>query len=125
MRAKLLILLLGILVGLGVGVLFPTVRERLTPASLKASPTEGVVADKRREEDRLLLTLVTADGSVLATFTQRVSEIDLLVAKGDTVSLSLGGYRPFVEEPEIQRVMKAPPPPEQPPTPAFGDFREP
>lgn len=109
MKAKLLLLLLGLLLGLGAAVLFPRVRESLTPGVLKRAPTTGVVEDKRREDDRLLLTLVTADGAVLATFTKRVPEIDLLVARGDTVSLALDGYRPFVEDPEIERVVKAPP----------------
>ncbi len=72
-------------------------------------PIEGVVESKRWDDDRLLLTLVTADGAVLATFHRKVPEIDLLVAPGDSVSLALGRYRPFVEDPEIARVVKTPP----------------
>lgn len=109
MKGKVLLLLVGILIGLAAAVLFPRVRELLTPGVLKKAPTEGVVDDKRSEGDRLLLTLVTAEGAVLATFTQQVAEIDLLVARGDTVSLSLDGYRPFVENPEIDRVVKGAP----------------
>ncbi len=107
MKAKILILLLGLLIGLAAAVLFPRFRDQLTPGVLRSAPTEGVVEDKRSEGDRLLLTLVTADGAVLATFTEKVAEIDLLVAPGDTVGLALDGYRPFVEDPEIQRVVKA------------------
>ena len=110
MKGKLLLLLLGLLIGLAAAVLFPRLRESLTPGVLRQAPTEGVVEDKRSEGDRLLLTLVTGDGAVLATFTKKVAEIDLLVAPGDTVSLALDGYRPFVEDPEIERVVKAPPP---------------
>lgn len=107
MKAKGLLLLLGILIGIAAAVLFPTFRERLLPRGLRPAATEGTIAEKRLAEDRLLLTLVTGDGAVLATFTQRISEIDLLVAKGDTVGLSLDGYRPFVEDPQIVRVQKA------------------
>jgi hypothetical protein len=108
MKVKVFLLVLGFLVGLAAAVLAPGLRERLMPEGWRGAPTEGVVEEKRSEEGRLLLTLVTADGAVLATFTQRVAEIDLLVAPGDTVSLSLDGYRPFVEDPEIARVIKAP-----------------
>jgi hypothetical protein len=107
MKAKGLLLLLGVLVGVGLAVLLPQLRDRLLPASLRQPPTEGVIESKRLEEDRLLLTLVTSEGAVLATFNQRLDEIDLLVAKGDTVALALDGYRPFVEDPEIVRVQKA------------------
>ncbi len=107
MKAKTLLLVLGILIGLAAATLMPRFWQRLVPQRWKTAPTEGVVEEKRWEEDRLLLTLVTSDGAVLATFTQRVSEIDLLVVPGDTVSLSLDGYRPFVEDPEIVRVIKA------------------
>ena len=118
MKVKILVLLLGILIGLGAAVIFPAMRQRLTPTVLKSAPTQGVVEDKRSEPDRLLLTVVTPGGAVLATFTKRVPEIDLLVEPGDTVSLALGGYRPFVEDPEIERVVKAPLQPEEPPPPA-------
>lgn len=107
MKAKLLLLLLGIVAGVAAALLFPTLRERLLPESLRRAATEGTIADKRLEADRLLLTLVTDEGAVLATFSQRLPEIDLLVAPGDTVGLALDGYRPFVEDPEIVRVRKA------------------
>ena len=132
MKAKILLLLLGVLVGVAAAVLLPGFRDRLLPDRLRADPTEGAIAEKRLEEGRLLLTLVTDDGAVLATFTQRLSEIDLLVAKGDTVGLSLDGYRPFVEDPEIVRVRKAaaddaageqsPAPPWRPPVASSADF---
>lgn len=117
MKAKLFLLLLGLLAGVAAAVFFPTLRDRLLPAGLRSAATEGAIAEKRLEEDRLLLTLVTEDGAVLATFTERLSEIDLLVAAGDTVGLSLDGYRPFVDNPEIVRVRKATGEPDSPPAP--------
>lgn len=109
MKAKLAILLLGIVLGLAAAVVMPQFWNRLLPQGWKGEPVEGVVESKRWEDDHLLLTLLTVDGAVLATFRSKVAEIDLLVAPGDTVSLELGRYRPFVEDPEIVRVVKAPP----------------
>ena len=126
MKAKLLMLVLGLVIGLAAAVLMPRFWQRLVPAGWQSDPTDGVVQEKRWEDDRLLLTLVTADGAVLATFGRQVPEIDLLVEAGDTVSLALDGYRPFVEDPEIVRVVKAPPEVEAPaPEPAPAPEREP
>lgn len=126
MKAKSLLLLLGIVVGAAVVLFLPRLRERLVPAAWRPAATEGVVEEKRSEENRLLLTLVTEDGAVLSTFNERVAEIDLLVARGDTVGLSLDGYKPFVEDPEIVRVQKAAAEqewsPRRPPVGSAADF---
>ena len=106
MKAKSLLLLLGVLVGAVLVLFLPRLRG-VVPEAWRPAPTEGVVEEKRAEADRLLLTLVTEEGAVLSTFSQRVPEIDLLVSEGDTVGLSLDGYKPFVEDPEIVRVDKA------------------
>ncbi len=66
---------------------------------------------KRMEEGRLLLTVNARQGAVLATFTERVSEIDLLVDVGDTISLGITAYEPFIDDPAFRGVRKASPPP--------------
>ena len=76
--------------------------------------------------ERLLLTVDTPQGAALATFTEKVAEIDLLVEEGDGVTLGLRGYEPFVNNPVIQGVRKsaAPPAAETPPagkTPPAGE----
>ncbi|HNP59826.1 MAG TPA: hypothetical protein PKM72_03235, partial [Nitrospirales bacterium] len=38
-------------------------------------PLEGSVIHKQREQNRLLVTITTQDGTVLATFQQQVQEI--------------------------------------------------
>jgi hypothetical protein len=78
----------------------------------KVESVEGRVVRKQREPDRLLLTLVSERGAILATFTRRIPELDLLIDQGDRVTLSLAEVRPFVENPTIVRVQKevAPPP---------------
>jgi hypothetical protein len=75
---------------------------------------ESVVLGKSREEGRLLLKLETEGGVLLATFTERVEEIDLLVEKGDRVTLRVAQYQPFLTDPRLDRVVKpeveSPPP---------------
>ena len=67
---------------------------------------ESVVLGKSREEGRLLLKLETERGVLLATFTERVEEIDLLVEKGDRVTLRVAQYQPFLTDPTLDRVVK-------------------
>jgi hypothetical protein len=58
---------------------------------------EGPVLGKRLEEGRLLLTVDALQGAV----------IDLLVDVGDTITLGVTGYEPFVDEPAFRGVRKA------------------
>jgi hypothetical protein len=102
----------GFLIGLAVGIagtlLAPRFLGPYLPAGIveQAAPVEGVVTAKREVDQRLLLTVVTPAGATLATFTERVDEISLLVDKGDTVSLALSRYEPFVTDPRIRGVQK-------------------
>jgi hypothetical protein len=49
----------------------------------------------------------TAQGPVLATFTTMVSQVDLLVDRGDLVALTLPAEATFVNDPKIERVKRA------------------
>ena len=69
-------------------------------------PLEGTVTHKQRDQDRLLMTVTTADGTILATFLKQVPEIDLLVEEQDSVTLDVGQYEPFVNDPPILKVTK-------------------
>ena len=104
-----LTLLAGIALGV-VGTIFaPDVAGPYLPEAFrvkKAETVDGEVVRKLREGERLLLTVQTSQGSVLATFKKKVAEIDLLVQQGDTITLALGRYEPFVEDPAIERVRK-------------------
>ena len=106
-----LILLIGVALGVSGTILAPKLAGPYLPESFQAKTevVEGEVDRKSREQDRLLLTLQTSQGTVLATFKQKVAEIDLLVQKGDTVTLALRRYEPFVEDPAIERVRKLEP----------------
>jgi hypothetical protein len=67
---------------------------------------EGNVLDKQRESGRLLLTLDSERGAMLATFRDRISELDLLVGPGDRVTLAMREFRPFVDGPRLVGVQK-------------------
>ncbi len=101
-------LLIGIALGIAGTILAPQVAGPYLPESFrtKKEVVEGEVERKLREQDRLLLTVQTSQGTVLAIFKKKVAEIDLLVQKGDTLTLALRRYEPFVEDPSIERVRK-------------------
>jgi len=131
------VFLAGLTLGISGTIMAPRlihryVPDRFLPEALQSKQVlvDGTVVAKQREQDRLLLTVHTAEGAVLATFTQKVPEIDLLVQQGDTLSLYLRRYEPFVMDPTIGRVKKPQPfgrlegrepppsPPVAPPRPA-------
>lgn len=99
----------GLAVGIAGTVVVPDlVRPRLSRVfSLGGVPLAGVVSGKQTETDRLLLTLLTPDGTILATFTKEVAEVGLLIQEGDSVTLELREYAPFVDDPTIARVVPA------------------
>ncbi len=105
----LLILLIGISIGVGGVIYGPDLASPYLPDSFRMKKTEtvaGEVVRKQREGDRLLLTVQTSQGTVLATFKKKVAEIDLLVQQGDALTMAVGRYAPFVEDPAIERVRK-------------------
>jgi hypothetical protein len=109
-----LTLLVGIAFGV-VGTLFaPDVAGPYLPEAFrgkKAEAIDGEVVRKLREAERLLLTVQTNQGAILVTFKKKVAEIDLLVQQGDTITLGLSRYEPFVDEPAIERVRRQEPTP--------------
>lgn len=101
--------LAGLLIGIAGTLLLPPLLRPYLPDSLRGSRelAIGPVLAEQREGDRLLLTVRAEQGAMLATFTERVAEIDLLVSVGDTVSLGVQRYQPFVENPSFEGVRKA------------------
>lgn len=100
------------LLGLGLGLSGPMLASRYVdpylPTFLKKTihPLEGSVTHKQRQQDRLLITITTQDGTILATFQQQVPEIDLLIEEHDLVTLDVREYEPFVNDPPVLRVTK-------------------
>jgi len=107
-RSGLLLFLLGLLLGIAGALLAPRYLSSYLPDGLRgpSETIEGPVLGKRLEEDRLLLTVQGQQGAVLATFRKQVAEIDLLVGVGDTVTLGVSRYEPFVEDPSFRGVRK-------------------
>jgi hypothetical protein len=79
------------------------------PESLRASEeaVAGLVTAKERQDDKLLLTVDSPSGALLATFSKKVAEISLLVDEGDSVTLAVHLVEPFVNDPAIRQVHKA------------------
>ena len=100
-------------VGVGAGLFFfePDLFSPYAPGTPKekSDVLEGIVKEKLVKEDRLLFTVVSPQGALLATFKKNVSEINLLVEKGDAITLRLRQYEPFIQDPMITRVKKEEP----------------
>lgn len=103
-----LVFVIGLVVGIVAAfVAQPFLGDRLPEAvGGKRESVSGPVAAKQLDGDRLLLTVVTPAGAILGTFKKKVEEINLLVEVGDTVELTIPGYEPFLEDPQITRVGK-------------------
>ncbi len=112
----LVVLLAGVGLGIAGTILGPRMAGQYLPDAIvgRTEHIDGKVLRKQRERDRLLLTLSTPQGAMVATFTRSAVEVDLLVSEGDTLTLAVRGYQPFVDDPSIRRVRK----PESPATPA-------
>lgn len=100
--------LAGLALGVAAALLVPRYVAPYLPAPFRAGElrVQGPVLAEQREEDRLLLTVETEQGAMLATFRRQVPEISLLVDEGDTVTLGVREYRPFVEDPTLVGVWK-------------------
>lgn len=75
----------------------------------KTVVVKGTVAAKQRKSDVLLLTVATPEGVLLATFTRKADEINLLINEKDAIELNLPKYMPFIDDPRIIRVVKEQP----------------
>ena len=103
-----IVFIIGIGVGVGLASFAPDFFSPYVtrPVNEKSDVLEGIVKEKLAKEDKLLFTVVSPQGALLATFKKNVSEINLLVEKGDTITLRLRQYEPFIQDPKITRVTK-------------------
>jgi hypothetical protein len=128
---KLWILLLIFLLGLGLGLSLPSLAPQYLdsyfPKIMKPSIQEvkGAVVRKQTNPNRLLLTISSKEGAILATFQKKIPEISLLVDEGDTLTLAVKEYAPFVTDPPILRVNKPVAGSPQSPSPSDSDPPDP
>jgi len=104
-----LVFLLGVALGVAGTIILPDLLAPYLPQSLRGSEeaVAGLVTAKERQDDKLLLTVDSPSGAVLATFSKKVAEISLLVDEGDSVTLAVRLAEPFVNDPTIRQVQKA------------------
>ena len=109
----------GIALGVLCTIFLPKYVRPYLPDSLmwKESVVKGTVLAKEKKGNALLLTVDTSQGALLATFTKKGDEVNLLVNEKDEVEFTLEKYKPFIDDPKITRVIKAqqasPPEPER------------
>ena len=108
-RAILISLIVGLVLGIAAGLLAPNLLGDRLPQAVRRSDSlvTGIVLAKQRETDRLLLTVETPEGAILATFKEKIEEIALLVDVDDTMTFELRRYSPFIDDPTIAGVRKS------------------
>jgi hypothetical protein len=100
-------LLIGIALGIGAATRGPAFVAPYLPKTVNGAPARivGQVVRKQRDGNRLLVKVDTAQGPLLATFTQKVADLDVLLDPGDTVTLGTNaGYETFVNDPTLEGV---------------------
>jgi hypothetical protein len=100
--------LFGLILGIVGTIYLPNYARPYLPqwAMGKAIVVKGTVAAKQKKETVLLLTVDTPEGVLLATFTRKVDEINLLINEKDAIEFTLPKYMPFIDDPKIIRVVK-------------------
>lgn len=101
-------LLAGVLLGVAGVLLLPRYLGPYLPdfLGIEREVIRGQVVASERQDDRLLLTVDSERGALLVTYRDRIDEIRLLVADGDSVVLRAREFRPFLEGPELVGVRK-------------------
>jgi hypothetical protein len=107
--SRLVPFVLGLVLGVLGAVFLPNYARPYIPAWMTGKPVvvvKGIVMAKQKKENALLLTVNTHDGALLATFKQKVDEVNLLVNEKDAIEFTLPKYTPFIDDPKIIRVEK-------------------
>jgi len=103
-----LIFLFGMVAGGFVALIAPVLWSAFllpAPARVEETLVTGVVTDKLASSKRVLLRIESDSGLVAASFVDRTLLVDILVDRGDTVTLSMPAYTRVVEEAHLAPVM--------------------
>ncbi len=100
--------LVGLVLGIAGTIAVPRYLGPYLPEALRGNREilSGPVLGEERDGNRLLLTIDTEPGALIASFSRRVNEIALLVEVGDEVTIAVPDYEPFVENPDFEGVKK-------------------
>lgn len=106
--SRLVPFLIGLVLGVIGAVFLPGYMRPYIPewAMGRTTVVKGTVAAKQKKEAALLLTVNTAEGALLATFTRKADEIGLLVNERDVIEFTLPKYAPLIDDPKITRVLR-------------------
>jgi hypothetical protein len=112
-RTVIILLIIGIIIGAAGAHYLPGKVRSYLPESItgKTVLVKGTVLAKEKKGNVLRLTIDTPQGALLATFTEKVDETNLLVNVNDVVEFELTKYEPFISDPRIYRVLKGAQPP--------------
>ena len=99
----------GLVLGVLCTIFLPKYVRPYLPESVMGKETvvKGIVMAKEKKGNALLLAVSTSQGALLATFTKKGDEVNLLVNEKDDVEFTLEKYKPFIDDPNITRVVKA------------------
>lgn len=99
----------GLILGVLCTIFLPKYVRPYLPESVMGKETivKGTVMAKEKKGNALLLTVNTSRGALLATFTKKGDEVNLLVNEKDDIEFTLEKYRTFIDDPNITRVVKA------------------
>jgi hypothetical protein len=105
-----ILFIFGLILGIAGTILLPAYVRPYIPewAQEKTTAVKGTVMAKQKKGNTLLLTVNTPEGALLATFTRKVSEVNLLVNEQDVIEFTLTKYAPLIDDPKIIRIIKEP-----------------
>ena len=108
-RSRMVTFIFGLALGVLCTIFLPKYVRPYLPESIMGKETvvRGTVMAKEKKGNTLLLTVNTSRGALLATFTRKGDEVNLLVNEKDDVEFTLEKYKPFIDDPNITRVVKA------------------
>jgi hypothetical protein len=115
----------GLILGVLATIFLPDYVRPYVPSWVmgKVTVVKGTVMAKQRKDTVLLLTVNTPQGELLASFKKKVDEINLLVNEKDVIEFTLPKYTPFIEDPQIIRIVKEPQAAPEPAPPAKPEGR--
>jgi len=108
-RSRMVTFIFGLALGVLCTIFLPKYVRPYLPESIMGKETvvRGTVMAKEKKGNTLLLTVNTSRGALLATFAKKADEVNLLVNEKDDVEFTMEKYKPFIDDPNITRVIKA------------------